>query len=299
MSDQLTSQAKLQKLPNIPFNILSPTILFANGKVYSFGGYAVHKDGSKKISAQVFCFSIGKARWYHLQKLPVSLVNATAILSHQDGRIYLFGGVSEEVDLSGQELNYFVYDIASNRWTFNVNLAIKSPFVNSRYIKPRIVSVAQNIFISYTKQKHRIDFKLFELARGGVNLRYSCEEAPPDNPDEKDKQPLDDRNLPDLLASDYDKTMQDEMSLIVQKSTIYAFDEPGKYLFKIDFSDIYKAHCEKISCFVADTKKNRKSADNEDEDANDANEADEQLQRIQPPEQIGSDQELPNTRLKQ
>lgn len=50
----------------------------------------------------------------------------------------MFGGVSEDIELRGKELNYMVYDVEFDEWIIKVDLSIKSPFVNNRYVKPTI-----------------------------------------------------------------------------------------------------------------------------------------------------------------
>ena len=46
--------------------------------------------------------------------MPFSLVNSTALYNRKKGIIYLFGGVSAEINLRTKYLCYFVYDIAKD-----------------------------------------------------------------------------------------------------------------------------------------------------------------------------------------
>jgi hypothetical protein len=43
--------------------------------------------------------------------MPVGVVSATVISGKDNEVLYLFGGVSEDVDLRGKELNYLTYEI--------------------------------------------------------------------------------------------------------------------------------------------------------------------------------------------
>ena len=44
-------------------------------------------------------------------KLPITLYGSTALFSGEQKRIYVFGGVSNEIDLSPDRLIYLTYDV--------------------------------------------------------------------------------------------------------------------------------------------------------------------------------------------
>lgn len=88
--------------------------------------------------------------------MPIGVVSATVVSGKENNYLYIFGGVSEEVDLRGKELNYLVYDIEFDEWVLKVDLSVKSPFVNYRYIKPSIDHIGNNIFISMQRTHDHI-----------------------------------------------------------------------------------------------------------------------------------------------
>lgn len=62
--NEVEEEVKMEKLPDIPDCILNPTIFYALNYVYSFGGYEIHKNGSKKISKKVFRYKIASKKWF-------------------------------------------------------------------------------------------------------------------------------------------------------------------------------------------------------------------------------------------
>lgn len=80
--------------------------------------------------------------------MPIGVVSGTVISGKDNILLYVFGGVSEDVDLRGKELNYLTYEIEFDEWTLKVDLSVKSQFVNNRYVKPTIDHIGNNIFIS-------------------------------------------------------------------------------------------------------------------------------------------------------
>lgn len=80
--------------------------------------------------------------------MPIGVVGATVLSGKDNIVLYIFGGVSEEIDLREKELNYLTYDIEFNEWALKLDLSTKSPFENSRYVKPTIDHIGNNIFIS-------------------------------------------------------------------------------------------------------------------------------------------------------
>lgn len=86
--------------------------------------------------------------------------------------IYLFGGVSQEIDLTGKELTYFIYNIGKNEWSFKIDQSIKSPFNNSRFTKPTVDIIEDDLFVSYHNEGTYQYLEFFELTRGGIHLKY-------------------------------------------------------------------------------------------------------------------------------
>ena len=66
------------------------------------------------------------------------LVSATSVFNGSD-KIYLFGGESDEIDLTGPELNYVEYDLSKDTYAFKIHFGIRSPYLNSRTLTPGIV----------------------------------------------------------------------------------------------------------------------------------------------------------------
>lgn len=48
--------------------------------------------------------------------MPIGVVSATVIPGKDNIHLYMFGGVSEEVELREKDLNYLVYDIEFDEW---------------------------------------------------------------------------------------------------------------------------------------------------------------------------------------
>lgn len=108
-----------------------------------------------------------------MKNLPINLYGGTALHDDDKNIIYLFGGVSSEIDLTSDKLIYFTYDILKDNWEFNVDLSFKSPFVNSRFTKPIVDMVSPKLFISYFKTDDDHFFiEVFELVKAGVTLKF-------------------------------------------------------------------------------------------------------------------------------
>jgi hypothetical protein len=88
--------------------------------------------------------------------MPVGVVNGTLLTGKDNKMLYLFGGVSEEVELRGKDLNYITYDIEFDEWSLKIDLSMKSPFVNNRYVKPLIDHIGDNIFVSMQRTTEAI-----------------------------------------------------------------------------------------------------------------------------------------------
>ena len=63
--------------------------------------------------------------------------------------MYLLGGISDDFNLTDGKLLFFVYDTIRDEWEFNIDMSCKSPFVNSRFIKPLIDLIDDKYFLSY------------------------------------------------------------------------------------------------------------------------------------------------------
>lgn len=88
--------------------------------------------------------------------MPVGVVNGTLISGKDSKVLYVFGGVSEDVDLRGKELCYLTYTIDIDDWSLKLDVATKSPFVNNRYIKPLVDHIGGNIFVSVQRTSETI-----------------------------------------------------------------------------------------------------------------------------------------------
>lgn len=75
--------------------------------------------------------------------------------------------------MTGEELNYLVYDIEKNKWDFQINFSIRSPFANSRYIKPCIICLLGEIFLSFQKNNDILTMEIFELKLAGYDLKFT------------------------------------------------------------------------------------------------------------------------------
>ena len=63
-----------------------------------------------------------------LKNLPITLYGSTSLFCPEKQIIYLFGGVSNEIDLTSDKLIYLTYELQKDHWEFNVDLSYKSPF---------------------------------------------------------------------------------------------------------------------------------------------------------------------------
>lgn len=139
-----------------------------------------------------------------MKNLPINLFGGTALCDEDRNIIYLFGGVSSEIDLTSDKLIYFTYDILKDNWEFNVDLSFKSPFVNSRFTKPIVDLVSPKLFVSYYRTDDDYFFiEIFELVKAGVSLKFRIKDPIAKKKNEKDN--------PDSYAEkaprDYQKTL--------------------------------------------------------------------------------------------
>lgn len=54
----------LKRLPDIPYPVLSPSMLFADNKVYIIGGYEIKSNVYKEITNRCFCLNLKTKLWY-------------------------------------------------------------------------------------------------------------------------------------------------------------------------------------------------------------------------------------------
>lgn len=144
--------------------------------MYCVGGYSINFNGSKSISKKAFRYSVHGDEWEQLSDMPVGVVNATLICGKDKRVLYMFGGVSEEVELRGRELCYLTYTIEFDEWSLKLDSSTKSPFINNRYIKPLVDHIGNDIFVSVQRSSEAIFVQFFELKRGGLNIKLTIEE---------------------------------------------------------------------------------------------------------------------------
>lgn len=142
----------MTKLEDIPGPIISPTLIYGDGVVYSIGGYIVTENLSKVATDKVFQYNIKQKQWRELRNMPLSLVGSTALYKRSNRKIFVLGGESTEIDLTSDKLIFLVYDIKKDHWDFTVDLSFKSPFSNSRFTKPIVDLLNDNYFISFEKK---------------------------------------------------------------------------------------------------------------------------------------------------
>ncbi|EGR29407.1 kelch motif family protein, putative [Ichthyophthirius multifiliis] len=241
------STSRLRKLKDIPFACLSPTLLWLNGWVYCIGGYEIQFDGSKHINKKAFRYSIKENDWEQLADIPIGIVNSTALQSQNGQSIYLLGGISDDVELRRKELNVIIYNVEYDEWSLNVDLSIKSPFVNNRFIKPVVDQIGFNIFLTVQRSSDKIIIRFFELEKGGINLKFIID-------DERDKLLKDQIKDQDVFNEykglEYYQAFQDELSMIFIKDTMYFFDELTKNLVKVIFDNYINVRIEKQPCGI-------------------------------------------------
>jgi hypothetical protein len=159
-------------------------LLFGDGVVYSIGGYEVQDNLSKKATDKAYYLNLKTKQWYYYyiiikrrpcSRMPISLVGSTALFSKEQKRIFILGGVSNEIDLTSQKLIFVIYDVAKDSWEFTTDLSFNSPFRNSRFMKPIVDLINDHYFISFEKLEDSYLIEIFELVKGGVNLKFSIE----------------------------------------------------------------------------------------------------------------------------
>ena len=151
----LNPQSTLLPLLPIPLNIFNPTVLYIPplNSIYLFGGYLPSDSSSKTLSTFVFSYNIKSRTWMRNCRMPLSLVSSTAVFSKKG--VYLFGGISEEFDLTGPELNFLFYDYNLDKWEFLVNFSSRSPFENSRLLQPNVVSLSDEVFLFFNRNQEK------------------------------------------------------------------------------------------------------------------------------------------------
>jgi hypothetical protein len=238
----------LKRLPDIPYGVLMPSAVFVSktNSVYIFGGYLQGENG-KEASKRVYRFDITTQKWTQAASMPLGVVSATAVFDRV-GKIYLFGGESDEIDLTCPELVYLTYTIDTDSWEFQVNYSMKSPFKNSRYLKPIILSLTPNTFLWYQKQEKNYSMQIFELRTGGYHLRYQYESV---------KETEDDLMKEDEEAGIFYKPVeetpkfrQDELSVSFQGGLLYNLDENTKDLLVWNITDSKKSSFKVTPCQI-------------------------------------------------
>lgn len=215
------SPLTLSPLPSIPIGVLNPTMLFheLSKTIYLFGGYQVTESSNKSATNAVVSYNVGKQEWKHHPPMPLALVSATAVVSKRG--IYLFGGASEEIDLTGPELNFLLFDYEKEKWEFMVNFATKSPFENSRFLQPNIMSLGEEVFLFFQKSKDQYLLHIFELQMGGFFLKF--------------------REKCDSLEGGHSgRFLQNEQSLCFNAGVLYNLEETTKKLFIWDIKNFEK-----------------------------------------------------------
>ncbi|KAL4435095.1 hypothetical protein ABPG74_003588 [Tetrahymena malaccensis] len=258
-SFQHQSKIKLRQLKDIPNSILQPSLYYCNDYVYCIGGYQIQFDGSKSISKKAYRYSIKTEDWEQICDMPIGVVSGTVLSGKDYAFLYVFGGVSEEVELRGRELNYLVYDIEFDEWALKVDLSIKSPFINNRYVKPCIDHIGNNIFVSLYRQSDCIYVQFFELIKGGINIKFKIE----DERDEMIKEQEEEIDIfNDIKYQDYFKAYQDDLSFIFVRDTIYFLDEFNNALITLNFANFNNIKYDRTPCgIIANEKENKAGLD--------------------------------------
>lgn len=238
----------LKRLPDIPYGVLMPSAVFVSNtnSIYIFGGYLQGENG-KEASKKVYRFDITAQKWIQVASMPLGVVSATAVFDRV-GKIYLFGGESDEIDLTCPELVYLTYTIDADLWEFQVNYSMKSPFKNSRYLKPIILSLTPTIFLWYQKQEKIYSMQIFELRTGGFHLRFQYESVK----ETVDQFMKDDEeaNIFYKPVEESSKYRQDELSVCFQGGLLYNLDENTKDLLVWNVVDSKKSTFKVIPCQI-------------------------------------------------
>ncbi|CAD8174150.1 unnamed protein product [Paramecium pentaurelia] len=244
-----TQTVTLKRLPDIPAPILSPSLLYAEGKIYVIGGYELGDNLNKQITDKVFVYTIKTKQWKSLKNLPINIYGGTALHDADKNIIYLFGGVSSEIDLTSDKLIYFTYDILKDNWEFNVDLSFKSPFVNSRFTKPIVDMVSPKLFISYYKTEEDFFIEVFELVKAGVSLKFKIK-----NPIAKKKNEKENLEAyAEKTPRDYERTLQDDLSMAIYKDSIYVLDEETQNLNIFRIKDVFHPQIDIVKCQIRDS----------------------------------------------
>ena len=156
--------------------------------------------------------------------MPISLVSATAVYSKKGA--YLFGGISEEFDLTGTELNFLFYDLTKDKWDFMVNFATRSPFQNSRLLQPNVVNLGDDVFLFFNRRNRKYELQVLELRMGGL-----CIKLEHDGKEEGEQE---------------ERVLQNDLSLGFNAGFVYKLEEGDKSLLIWNIRNPEKTDMKKV-----------------------------------------------------
>lgn len=148
--------------------------------IYSFGGVEVSADRCT-LSKAVFSFNFMKLSWEERPQLCYTLCQSSPVATEDNRTVYLFGGVSSEVDLRSTELKLFSYDIDTGACRFAISCNHASPYENS-WNPPAVMLLGdtnshQLVFAFYNIRGKTHQVRLIELTAGGIDISFSIDEA--------------------------------------------------------------------------------------------------------------------------
>lgn len=99
-------------------NVISQTlVLVGSAGLYIFGGYEIGADGNKGISNKSYLYSFEDEELIPVEDMPIHVVWGTGLYCKREGKIYVFGGISNELDLAAAEqLACLQYNIEARKW---------------------------------------------------------------------------------------------------------------------------------------------------------------------------------------
>lgn len=178
-------------------------LLPTRNHIYSFGGTEVTRDGTTAVlSKAVFVFDSMKLSWEERPPLCCTLCGAAAVVSVDCRIIYLFGGVSSEVDLLGNELKLVAYDVESGSSKLMIDVSRESPYLNC-WNPPTVLSFSSDsnlVFAFYHRRDKTHYVRLLELTAGGLDLNFTIDEAETEDGAEPIDQPTRFEKALDLTA---------------------------------------------------------------------------------------------------
>lgn len=215
----------LTRLPSIPIPIVCPTLLFVREEtsVFLFGGYLYSNNHSKKMSNLVYQYKINEKKWVSRKKMPFTLVSSTAVTCQS--KIYLFGGVSEDVDLTGPEFCFLEYNIKEDSWSLKVNFAIRSPFPNSKLLHPCVIPISDKIFLFFHESQEKSILQIIELQMGGIELKF-----------EKEKKNQKEEHL-FYKNTVKEKELQNNLGTAFKDGVFYSLQEKNNMVFMWNIND--------------------------------------------------------------